>query len=273
MIVSKSLNVLGAASILVLGAGGMALAAGDVHWSYDPDRPDGPAHWGELKDSHGDLAFADCNGIKQSPIDINAAVDGADVSISFNLNDTPLKVKNNGHTIQVDYAPGSTTTIDGVEWPLAQFHFHTFSEHEFKGELMPAEAHLVHVGAGGDGPTFAVVGVLFKEGAANPVLQKMLEVLEAGKTGHYEPGVFPGPGGSTVNSAGLLPKDHGLHTYSGSFTTPPCTERVNWNVMRETMTVSREQVERFREILEDVGHFPTNNRPVLPLNDRVVTER
>lgn len=270
MLVSKTLKLLGAASILVLGAGGTALAAGAVHWGYDSDKSDGPADWGQLKDSHGDLAFADCNGIKQSPIDIDATVDGADVSISFSLDDTPLRVKNNGHSIQVDYAPGSATTIDGVEWPLAQFHFHTFSEQKIKGKLLPAEAHLVHLGAG---PTFAVVGVLFEEGAANPVLQKMLDVLEAGKTGHYEPGVFPGPSGSTINPAGLLPKVQGLHTYSGSFTTPPCTEGVNWNVMQETMTVSREQVERFREILEDVGHFPTNNRPVLPLNDRAVSAK
>lgn len=284
MIVSKLLNVLGAASILVLSAGGMALAVGDFHWGSDPDRPerpahwgynphrhDGPDHWGKLKKSDGNLAIPDCNGRMQSPININATVDGANVSISFNLKATSLNVLNNGHTIQVDYKNGSTTMIDGVEWPLTALHFHTSSEHEFKGELMLAEAHLVHIKTDGN---VAVVGVLFKAGAANPVLQGMLEVLAAGRTGpHYERGLFLDPDERTVNPTDLLPEGYGLYTYSGSLTAPPCTEGVNWNVMRETMTVSREQVEWFREILDDVGHFRINNRPVQPLNGRVVTER
>lgn len=291
MTVSKLLNVLGAASILVLGAGGMALAVGGFdwgsgpdklerrpppHWSYNPSRHDGPPHWGKLWRSDGSHVLTDCNGKMQSPINLDKIVDGANVSISFNLNATSLNVFNDGHTIRVNYPPdsSSTTTIDGVEWPLRQFHFHTFSEHKFKGELMPAEVHLVHTKVADGRPIFSVVGVLFKAGAANPVLQKMLEALAAGKTGpHYVQGEFPGLDGSTVNPAGLLPEDHSLYTYSGSLTSPPCTEGVNWNVMRETMTVSGDQIEWFQKILNDVGSYPTNNRPVQPLNGRDVTKR
>ena len=58
-----------------------------------------------------------------------------------------------------------------------------------------------------------------------------------------------------------------------SFNTPPWTEGLNWNVMTHTMTVSEDQVQQFREILQDVSGFPTNNRPVQPLNGRTVTER
>ncbi len=36
------------------------------------------------------------------------------------------------------------------------------------------------------------------------------------------------------------------------------------------MTVSEEQVNQFREILEDVGHYPTDNRPVQRLFSRKV---
>jgi len=43
---------------------------------------------------------------------------------------------NNGHSIQVDYDPGSTLEIGGVAYPLAQFHFHALSEHMLNGRML-----------------------------------------------------------------------------------------------------------------------------------------
>ncbi|MGN5476865.1 carbonic anhydrase family protein [Cupriavidus basilensis] len=58
-------------------------------------------------------------------------------------------VVNNGHTIQVEPANGGTLTIDGVEYKLAQFHFHTPSEEKIDGKSYPLVAHLVHKSAEG----------------------------------------------------------------------------------------------------------------------------
>ena len=110
---NQSFKTLAMASVFALSASGAALAAEGPHWGYDPANPDGPQNWGNLKDSQGAIAYPDCNGVEQSPINIDETVDGDDVRIRFHLHNTPLNVINNGHVIQVDYETGSRTAIDG----------------------------------------------------------------------------------------------------------------------------------------------------------------
>jgi carbonic anhydrase len=50
----------------------------------------------------------------------------------------------------------------------------------------------------------------------------------------------------------------------GSFTTPPCTENVEWLVFRDPVMASREQLDAF------AARLSPNNRPVQPLNDRTI---
>ncbi len=63
----------------------------------------------------------------------------------------------------------------------------------------------------------------------------------------------------------LLPaqRDSYYH-YTGSLTTPPYTEGVNWYVMTAPIEVSSEQIENFRQI------YQVNARPIQPLNGRVI---
>jgi len=64
---------------------------------------------------------------------------------------------------------------------------------------------------------------------------------------------------------GLLPANRDYYRYNGSLTTPPCTEGVRWVVMKQPMTISKEQLEAFKTTL---GF--DNNRPVQPVNARPV---
>ena len=75
-----------------------------------------------------------------------------------------LRIVNNGHTIQVNAAPGSSCVIGGTSYELQQFHFHHPSEHLLSGKPFDLECHLVHRSAAGD---FAVIGVFVKAGANN----------------------------------------------------------------------------------------------------------
>jgi len=43
---------------------------------------------------------------------------------------------------------GAKTTVNGKEFELKQFHFHTPSEHTIDGEYFPLEMHMVHEAAG-----------------------------------------------------------------------------------------------------------------------------
>ena len=242
----KTLGTL--AGLVCASAVAGAPAGGGVRWGYEG--AGGPRNWGSL-----DRAYAACSdGWEQSPIDLGSAKAGRLPGIVFDYAPSPMTVSNNGHAIQVDYAPGSGIVHGGVRYELLQFHFHHGSEHTVAGVRFPLELHLVHRSSGGE---LAVVGVLFKEGAASEALEPLWSRLpaEAGATA-----AVPGP----MNAAALLPERRSTWRYVGSLTTPPCTEGVSWIVMTEPMTLSAAQIEAFAAI------FPNNYRPVQPLNGRVL---
>ena len=232
-------------------------SARPVHWGYESSEG-APAEWGALSPS-----YAACgNGKNQSPIDlVSGSSDGAP-SLIFDYRKTGLKIAHNahvidlvdnGHTLQVTVDEGSTLITQRDEYKLVQFHFHTPSEHLVGGRSYPMEAHFVHQSASG---TFAVVSVLFEEGAANANLEQLIAHFPAakGETRHAPEVV--------LELAAHLPTDRSVYQYLGSFTTPPCTEDVEWSVMRQPLTASREQLEAF------AARLAPNNRPVQPLNGR-----
>lgn len=238
--------------------GGVAFASGQsaghdeaVHWGYQG--AGAPAHWGELKPE-----FKMCGiGQKQSPIDIVGAVSGNQPELQFNYSDVSLSLINNGHTIKANYPEGSSINVGGDSYQLLQFHFHSLSENKVEGQFFPVEAHLVHANAAGD---LAVVGVMFAEGAANPLLAKLWKYTPSKANSTVEVPT------SSINVSDLLPQSSDYYGFTGSLTTPPCTEGVRWMVLQNPVTVSPEQVNKFRSFFG--GH--DTNRPVNPLNGRIV---
>lgn len=222
------------------------------HWSYDGDT--GPAHWSDLEHD-----FRGCSlGKTQSPIDIqDKQARPADLpAIRFDYHPAPLKIVDNGHTIQVNYEDRkSSISVGGHRYALLQFHFHKPSEERLNGKAYDMVAHLVHRD---DRGRLAVVAVLLAGGSANPLVQTLWAHLPAQKDKESAPASV------RVNAADLLPRAKGYYTFAGSLTTPPCSENVTWFVLKTPATVSPDQVERFGL------QYPMNARPVQPLNDRVV---
>jgi carbonic anhydrase len=145
-----------------------------------------------------------------------------------------------------------------------QFHFHAPSEHTVNGQFAAAELHLVHRNALLD---LAVVGVLVNVGSpVNIVIDTIL------RNAPIEEGEIELRG--SVNAKNILPRfDRGYYTYSGSLTTPPCSEGVRWFVLREPVFVSQAAIDHLHEVIAEFpGYdgFPNNNRPVRPLNGRVI---
>lgn len=222
-----------------------------VHWGYQG--AGAPAYWGELKPE-----FKMCGiGQGQSPIDIVGAVSGSQPALQFNYSNTTLSLVNNGHTIKVDYAPGSSIDVGGDSYQLLQFHFHSLSENMINGQSFPVEAHLVHANAAGE---LAVVGVLFTEGAANPLLSKLWSYTPSKPNSDIVVPVV------SINVSALLPQDNAYYGFTGSLTTPPCTEGVRWMVLQNPVTASAAQIAKFRSFFGDHD----TNRPVQPLNGRVI---
>jgi len=134
------------------------------HWSYDGD--EGPSHWGDLSPD-----FAPCkNGHHQSPIDIRNPQKADLPPISFDYKPSPLHIIDNGHTIMINYAPGSSIRVGDKRYELKQFHFHRPSEEKIKGKRYDMVVHLVHVAS--DGST-AVVAVLLQQGGDNHLIDEL----------------------------------------------------------------------------------------------------
>ena len=217
------------------------------HWTYEGEGS--PDKWGSLSPD-----YAICSqGKNQSPIDIKeaAAEELSPIDFSYSAIKT-AQVLNNGHTLQVNYSNGSMISINGKEYELAQFHFHGPSEHTIDGKLADMELHFVH--KNGDGK-LAVVGVLMVKGAENETIAKLWTNLpkKAGDTAKVK---------TSFNAADLLPIEKGYFNYSGSLTTPPCSEGVNWFVLKNPIEMSEAQIKTF------AGIIGKSNRPPQPVNKR-----
>jgi carbonic anhydrase len=176
------------------------------------------------------------------------------VNLELHYAPTPINIVHTGHSIQVNYAPGSYMRADGVRYDLVQFHFHSPSEHTIEGQYAAAEMHLVHKSADG---TLAVLGVLIEAGVGSRSFEPVWSHLptQAGPAQTFD---------ETINVADLLPDNLATYRYMGSLTTPPGTEGVHWNLVIEPVTISQAQVEEFRAVMFG------NNRPTQPVNGRVV---
>ncbi len=226
------------------------LAEEHRHWTYEGD--EGPEHWGEIS-----ADFAACKmGALQSPINIDSKSaqkgDSSPIEFHYNAMSNP-EVVNNGHTIQINYAPGSYAVIGGKRYNLIQFHFHAPSEETINGKHGDLNVHLVHKS---DDGKLAVVGVLMNRGSEN----RVLSIVSA---------AFPRTQGKQsaageINAADLLPANRAHFNFQGSLTTPPCSEGVNWNVMENPVTISESQLKAYTAI------YPHTARPTQPLNNRKV---
>jgi carbonic anhydrase len=228
-----------------------AFAEEHEHWAYQGKA--GPSHWGALENE-----FATCTlGKYQSPIDIKqSAAKRANLdAIKFDYKPSALKIIDNGHTIQINYDSGSTITVGGTQYELVQFHFHRPSEEKIDGKAFDMVAHLVHKNSEGK---LAVVAVLVRVGQANPLIQTLWSHLPK------EKGVEQVFADTQINATTLLPSNRAYYTFTGSLTTPPCSEEVTWFVLRNPVQFSVQEVARFSKI------YPMNARPSQPLNGRLV---
>ncbi len=237
-----------AAFVLVAGS---SMASEAMHWGYSGDG--GPDNWAKLN-----AAYEMCGkGVNQSPIDLTAFVESELAPITFHYSGLATEVVNNGHAIQANYTAGSTIEAAGKTFELKQFHFHSPSENTINGESFPMESHFVHAAQDG---SLAVIAVMYKIGDENEGMAKLWKQMPA-KAGDKVAMA------SQVKADDLLPQDRDYYRFNGSLTTPPCTEGVLWMVMKQPVTVSKEQVEAFTHVM----HHP-NNRPVQPVNARPVLQ-
>ena len=215
-----------------------------AHWEYEGAM--GPENWGK--------EFPTCGrGKSQAPLNIKGPFEKVRFSVAPDYKQGQLKIVNNGHTIQVNVPVGSKIRIDGRAYDLLQFHFHRPSEEHIDGKPSAMVVHFVHKNLEGE---LAVLGVMLREGNENPGI-KTLWTYAPPKEG---PEVVPD--GVMFNPANLLPREMDFFHYDGSLTTPPCTEKVKFFILKSQVNISKEQVSDFP--------FKMNARPIQPANGRPI---
>ena len=234
---------------IVAAAGFPALAGHQLHhWSYSGK--DGPSHWAKLEAGN-----AACAAKSQSPIEIRTH----DVrttklpALAFDYRPARLRIVDNGHTIQVNYDLGSSLMVGGKRYDLVQFHFHRPSEEVVDGKRSAMVAHLVHRDRQGH---LAVVAVPLSAGRENKLIDLLwrnLPTLKGKEVARTD---------VMINAASLLPAKLSYYAYSGSLTTPPCSEGVHWLVLKMPSPVSDREVKIFAD------RYPNNARPIQPRNGR-----
>lgn len=152
-------------------------------------------------------------------------------------------------------------------WGLMSTHG---SEHSINGNFYALELHMVHYACkynnfssallawkNESNPyVLAVVGILFELSAHdNTNLDAILNDQVMSDIIEYD-------GYRVVDDFklfDLIPKDKDFYHYKGSLTTPPCTEIVNWYVMKHVSKVSEKQLETLRSLINNENVHTTHN--------------
>lgn len=219
-------------------------------WSYEGET--GPEQWGKLNPEWAKCA----SGERQSPIDIRDGIKVDLEPVMFDYQPSYFTIVNNGHTVQVKVSGGSSITLTGRKYELTDFHFHRPSEEKVNGSNFEMVAHLVHKNPEGK---LLVIAVLIESGMQHGLIQTLWANLPLEKN---EP-VVPV---STIDLKQILPSHREYYTYMGSLTTPPCSEGVQWIVMKEPIQASPQQIEIFSRL------YPMNARPVQAASGRLIKE-
>jgi len=237
---------------------GATLSAGadtsTPEFAYSGDN--GPGFWGEIPGWEACAGTARTS--RQSPIDIDHVIFDRHLGrLPLRLHETPLALTNNGHTIEEEYEPGSFLTVNGVEYGLSQFHFHTLSEHTIADRHATMELHAVFADPGSGNK--AVVSQLFVIGKTNRFIAELLTHGLPTKSGDEvdDPSQM-------ISVADALTNTSRYYTYAGSLTTPPCSETVTWFVLHGYAQLSGDQFDAFRHVLGN------NFRPLQPRNERTI---
>ncbi|GAB6028705.1 Carbonic AnHydrase [Chamberlinius hualienensis] len=276
----------------------------DSDWSYVG--PNGPDHWCEL-----DIEGNSCCGTRQSPIDIyvdNLEFSRIEVELKgFDYQWSSVNLLNEKHTVKVFFPNSADLGIPSmVIWPdpdtqsdtysFRNIHFHfgssndAGSEHHINSKAFAMEMHSVFYNTkysdadclkNPDG--VVVLGTLFEISPYDNLYfirltNALSNVSYVGQSFNLEPGL-------SLND--LFPDDKTTaYYYEGSLTTPACNEVASWFVFKDTVPISQNQLDKFRQLTiltqdeaengippEDVFYMSDNIRPTQYMLGREVKKR
>ncbi len=242
-------NLIIMAALLLLS--NTTFANESTHWGYE--KGNGPAHWSDI---NPDYSLCQ-SGKNQSPVNISGFIKAPHSKLNTQYLSKVNEIVNNGHTIQVNMKAGSKIKIDNDDFELKQFHFHSPSENTINGKSFPLEGHFVHADSSGN---LVVLAVMFEDGDKNSIIEKLWDHMPVNMGDHENLN-------TDITASNLMPDNMDYYRFNGSLTTPPCSEGVRWYVLKNSIKVSEQQVEKFHSTIHHA-----NNRPVQSINARLIIE-
>ncbi|WP_158095092.1 carbonic anhydrase [Gottfriedia luciferensis] len=219
-------------------------------WSYTGNT--GPSYWSSLDNDYSLCS----NGKRQSPVNINKA-SIKPLPLGINYHQETFKIEREKYTIKL--IPQSNTNsinLNGTKYTLIEFHFHTPSEHTVNGLHSDLEVHFIHENLN---KSMVTIAVLVNKGNLNKEFQKIMNANPMSAQSRQSQFV-------KLNLHSFIPYSSKKITYDGSYTTPPCNEGIKWIVFKKPLKFSNKQILFYQNF------FYPSNRPVQPLNGRIISE-
>jgi carbonic anhydrase len=199
------------------------------------------------------------SGKNQSPIniDVQTALTFQKRGLKFNYGRLdPKKITNTGTKLTIDVTEGASIKVDGIEFGLKHLSFHIPSEHTYNNHHFPMEIQFVHQS---NDNQWAMVSVMVSTGKSSRTLAKLQQQLP------MNAGESKSLAANALRNLERKQRVANYYRYSGSLTSPPCTEGVRWFIMNNPLTLSKPHFQQFRQAIKQ-----DNNRPVQALNARIV---
>lgn len=213
-------------------------------WSYDDDYT-GQEDWGAVPE------YKACEiGMEQSPVVISFTKKVKLPALNFKYSDVEGSPKITKKSFIIEVSNGGILIDGEIPYKLETIEFHSPSGHRIKDRFFPVEIHLIHRNMAGNALIVAVFTNIANENRAIEMLLQQVALNKAVK----------------FSIKDLLPDLNSYYSYKGSLPYPPCTENVQWRIMKKTISISRKQLSDIDSI---VGR---NSRLPQPLYIREVLE-
>lgn len=220
-------------------------------WAYQGDQD--PSHWSTLSPDNTLCS----SGKNQSPIAIKSTIHAALKPIKSLQKFPATTVEFRNHALQINFSQGNMMVIDDAPYQLQYIVIHSPAEHQFKDKTFAAELQLVHQDKKGGS---AMIAVMLEEGEANPAIENLL-------ASGIKPNDKPVKLMKRLIPADLVPKKVAYYRYTGSLTIPPCSEGVQWILMKTPISASKAQITALKALLGE-----DNQRPIQGSVGRMVLE-
>ena len=200
--------------------------------------------------------------------------------LKLNYNPSKCNVITHNEVVTIRYDPGSFAYYGGDVYELIEAKIHIPSMHLVDGQQYDMEVDLYHCrttdrisSSSGDNINVCpdgglIIGVFCQSGVefgdSQNFFSQFINKVPIPETFVNKPIEKSIEVSSDWNIAKIIPENKSFYTYDGSRPYPPCDEKWKWIIFQDYVGIGSTNFQDLKYNLSD------NNRPILPIFDRIV---